>query len=90
MDYFTERNIKMKINLNRILSDMPPFCRMFFFGKEQKLAMRTLYEHMYIQTRDIYMVANLLGHKDVKTTTKHYTTIEEELKRKAICSYSIA
>ena len=43
MTYFEENNKKLKLELDRILLEMPPFCRMYFFGKEQKLAMKTLH-----------------------------------------------
>lgn len=48
MNYFTERDTKMRIGLNRILLDMPPFCRMFFFGKEHTLCMKSLYERSFV------------------------------------------
>lgn len=38
---------------------------------------------LYQETGDIYLVADVLGHKDVNTTRKHYTTIELERKREA-------
>ena len=31
----------------------------------------------------IYLVADVLGHKDVNTTRKHYADIEEERRRSA-------
>ena len=31
----------------------------------------------------IYLVANVLGHKDVNTTRKHYAAIEEERRKNA-------
>jgi site-specific recombinase XerD len=40
--------------------------------------------NMYEKTRDIYIVADLLGHKDIRTTTKHYATIKEHIKREAL------
>ena len=33
---------------------------------------------LYQKTGDIYLVADVLGHKDVNTTKKHYAAIEEE------------
>jgi site-specific recombinase XerD len=48
MNFFAERDMKMRICLNRILLDMPPFCRMFFFGKEQMLCMKSLYERSFV------------------------------------------
>ena len=33
---------------------------------------------LYRQTNDIYLVADVLGHKDVNTTKKHYEAMEEE------------
>ncbi|MCM1404639.1 MAG: tyrosine-type recombinase/integrase [Prevotella sp.] len=45
--------------------------------------------NMYEKTRDIYLVAELLGHKSVNTTTKHYTTVKDELKRKALDNFNV-
>ena len=33
---------------------------------------------LYRQTNDIYLVADVLGHKDVNTTKKHYAAMDEE------------
>ena len=33
---------------------------------------------LYRETRDIYLVADVLGHKDVNTTRKHYAAQSEE------------
>lgn len=38
---------------------------------------------LYQETGDIYLVADVLGHKDVNTTRKHYATMEEERRRRA-------
>lgn len=38
---------------------------------------------LYNETEDIYMVADVLGHKDVNTTRKHYATISDDIKRRA-------
>lgn len=38
---------------------------------------------LYKETGDIYLVADVLGHKDVNTTRKHYAALEDEHKRKA-------
>ncbi|MBR2480033.1 MAG: tyrosine-type recombinase/integrase, partial [Clostridia bacterium] len=38
---------------------------------------------LYRQTKDIYMVAEVLGHRDVNTTKKHYAAIDEDIKREA-------
>ena len=38
---------------------------------------------LYKETGDIYLVADVLGHKDVNTTKKHYAAIDEERKIKA-------
>ena len=35
------------------------------------------------QTGDIYLVADVLGHKDVNTTKKHYAAIDEDRRRSA-------
>ncbi len=38
---------------------------------------------LYRETGDIYLVADVLGHKDVNTTKKHYAALEEERRRYA-------
>ena len=38
---------------------------------------------LYRETKDIYVVAEVLGHKDVNTTKKHYAATSEEIKRLA-------
>ena len=38
---------------------------------------------LYQQTGDIYLVADVLGHKDVNTTKKHYAAIDEERRKMA-------
>ncbi len=44
---------------------------------------RTYGTALYNKTGDIYLVADVLGHKDVNTTVKHYADIEEEHKKQA-------
>ncbi|HCC06680.1 MAG TPA: integrase [Clostridiales bacterium] len=39
--------------------------------------------NLYRETGDIYLVADVLGHKDVNTTKKHYAQIDDEQRRKA-------
>ncbi len=39
--------------------------------------------NLYQETGDIYLVADVLGHKDVNTTRKHYAAMKEDNKRKA-------
>ena len=46
--------------------------------------------NLYKQTGDIYVVADCLGHKDVNTTKKHYAAITEDIRKKAVISYSIS
>ena len=36
---------------------------------------------LYRETGDIYIVADVLGHRDVNTTKKHYAAISEDLRR---------
>lgn len=38
---------------------------------------------LYKETGDIYLVADVLGHKDVNTTRKHYAAVEDERRRNA-------
>ena len=35
------------------------------------------------KTGDIYLVADVLGHKDVNTTKKHYAAMDDARRRKA-------
>ena len=37
--------------------------------------------NLYKQTKDIYIVADILGHKDVNTTKKHYAAISEDMRK---------
>lgn len=39
--------------------------------------------NLYKETGDIYLVADVLGHKDVNTTKKHYAAIDENRRRQA-------
>lgn len=39
--------------------------------------------NLYRATGDIYMVADVLGHRDVNTTKKHYAAIEEDHRKRA-------
>lgn len=38
---------------------------------------------LYRATKDIYVVAEVLGHKDINTTKKHYAAISEDIKKSA-------
>ena len=37
--------------------------------------------NLYRETNDIYIVADVLGHRDVNTTRKHYAAITEDHRR---------
>lgn len=39
--------------------------------------------NLYKETGDIYLVADVLGHKDINTTRKHYAAIDDERRRTA-------
>lgn len=39
--------------------------------------------NLYRETGDIYIVADVLGHKDINTTKKHYAEISDDQRRKA-------
>lgn len=45
--------------------------------------------NLYRETNDIYMVATLLGHKDINTTRKHYAAINDDMKREATKSIKL-
>lgn len=40
--------------------------------------------NLYNETKDINIVANVLGHKTIETTQKHYVDTEEQLKRNVV------
>ena len=44
---------------------------------------------LYRNTGDIYVVADVLGHKDVNTTKKHYAAITDDIRRKASLKVSL-
>lgn len=44
---------------------------------------------LYQQTGDIYLVADVLGHKDVNTTRKHYAAMDEQRRKMAANSVSL-
>ena len=44
---------------------------------------------LYRSTGDIYVVADVLGHKDVNTTKKHYAAITDDIRRKASSKISL-
>ncbi len=44
---------------------------------------------LYNATGDIYMVADVLGHRDVNTTKKHYAAITQETRRRAASAVSL-
>ncbi|MBP3619596.1 MAG: tyrosine-type recombinase/integrase [Clostridia bacterium] len=37
--------------------------------------------NLYRETKDIYIVADVLGHKDVNTTKRHYAAISEDMRK---------
>lgn len=39
--------------------------------------------NLYRETQDIYVVADVLGHKDVNTTKKHYAAMSEDIRKNA-------
>ncbi|MBO4594850.1 MAG: tyrosine-type recombinase/integrase [Clostridia bacterium] len=45
--------------------------------------------NLYRQTGDIYAVANVLGHKDVNTTRRHYAAITEDQKKQVSIDYDL-
>ncbi len=44
---------------------------------------------LYKETGDIYLVADVLGHKDVNTTRKHYAAIDEDRRKSAASAVKI-
>ncbi|MBR4270959.1 MAG: tyrosine-type recombinase/integrase [Clostridia bacterium] len=39
--------------------------------------------NLYHETKDIYVVADVLGHKDINTTKKHYAAMSDDIRREA-------
>ena len=44
---------------------------------------------LYHATQDIYVVADVLGHKDVNTTKKHYAAISDDIRKSASTAVSL-
>ena len=44
---------------------------------------------LYRETGDIYVVADVLGHRDVNTTKKHYAAISDDIRRSASKAVSL-
>ena len=44
---------------------------------------------LYHATQDIYIVADVLGHRDVNTTKKHYAAISDDIRRSASTAVSL-
>ena len=44
---------------------------------------------LYRETGDIYLVADVLGHKDVNTTRKHYAAMDDDRRRKAAAAVKL-
>lgn len=40
--------------------------------------------NLYKETKDIYIVADVLGHKDVNTTKRHYAAISEDMRKSIV------
>lgn len=49
----------------------------------------TFATHLYDETHDIYLVADILGHADVNTTRKHYAKMDENRRRAAAKSVKL-
>ena len=45
--------------------------------------------NLYNETGDIYLVADVLGHTSVDTTRKHYASISDDTRRKAIMNFKL-
>lgn len=45
--------------------------------------------NLYRETGDIYVVADLLGHKDINTTKRHYAALSDDIRKSAIKSVKI-
>lgn len=43
---------------------------------------------LYQETGDIYLVADVLGHKDVNTTKKHYAAMDDQRRRRLLQQYA--
>ena len=50
---------------------------------------RTFGTNLYNEVGDVYLVAELLGHKSVETTRKHYAELDVERKRIALKNYKL-
>jgi site-specific recombinase XerD len=50
---------------------------------------RTFGTNIYNEVGDVYLVAEMLGHKSVETTKKHYAELDIERKRQALKKYKL-
>ena len=44
---------------------------------------------LYRDTKDIYIVADILGHKDINTTKKHYAATSDDMRRSVARSFNL-
>jgi site-specific recombinase XerD len=76
---------KSRITVRSVQILVQKYTRMAVPGKKlTPHKMRSTYgTALYRETGDIRLVADVLGHKDINTTAKHYAAIEDEHRRRA-------
>ena len=71
-DRAIQKMVKKYASLITQLKDISPHKLRSTFGTQ-----------LYAETRDIYLVADVLGHADVNTTRKHYAKMDDSSRRRA-------
>lgn len=73
-----------RVNTRTVQKLVKKYAKIFNFKNISTHKLRSTYgTNLYRETGDIYLVASVLGHKDVNTTKKHYATMDEDRKRSA-------
>ena len=81
---------KRRITARAIQNLVKKYSALVSFKKITPHKLRTTFgTNMYRQTGDIYLVADLLGHKDVNTTRKNYADTKDEAGRRAAMKYKL-
>ena len=76
---------KKRMGVQAIENMVKKYSRMVTKGKKiTPHKLRSTYgTALYRETGDIYLVADVLGHKDVNTTKKHYAAMDDQRRRQA-------
>lgn len=83
MDFYQERDILTGFYLDRLVLDLPPFCRLFFNGKSTSMSKITLKKYMYQMKYFFnFIAAQYLNNKDIRQIdlTEFKTITSDEIR----------